>query len=104
MGVVSFSTRATTEIQFKAPQNLDKIKSSVLGIKYYAGGTRMDLGLKESHLRLFSAEYGMRANVPHVLLAITDGKSDLGKVLSWGNPVTDKHSIQRGTLMLLVTS
>lgn len=80
VGVVSFSSNAKIEILFSAQQNVDEIKSSVFKIKYYAGGTRIDLGLKKSR-QLFSADSGRRANVPHVLLAVTDGKSNNGEVL-----------------------
>jgi len=81
--VVSFSSNARIEILFTAQQNVDEIKSSVFKIKYYAGGTRIDLGLKKSH-QLFSDGNGRRANVPHVLLVVTDGKSNNGEVLGWG--------------------
>ena len=59
---------------------MDEIKASILGITYYATGTRMDLGLQKSHKELFSANYGRRENVPQILLAITDGKSEKGKL------------------------
>ena len=39
----------------------------------------MDLGLNKTHVELFSEQGGMRTNVPHVLLAITDGRSDSGE-------------------------
>ena len=83
VGVVSFSSSAQTEISFKDQQNVDEIKASVSAIKYHTGGTRIDLGLNKSHTELFSAEHGRRANVPHILLAITDGKSAKGKVLDY---------------------
>ncbi|XP_078379291.1 matrilin-1-like isoform X2 [Oculina patagonica] len=76
VGVVSFSSSAKTEISFISPQNVDAIKSSVLKMIYRGGSTRMDLGLNKTHVELFSARGQMRANVPHVLLAITDGRSD----------------------------
>lgn len=79
VGVVSFSSEARTEISFTDQQNVDKIKASVSSISYYNGGTDLDEGLQESREKLFSAEHGMRANVPHVLLAFTDGKSGKGK-------------------------
>ena len=79
MGVVSFSTAARTEIRFTSKQTLDVIKSSVHKIQYHGRSTRMDLGLNKTHTELFSAQGGMRMNVPHVLLAITDGKSDYGE-------------------------
>ena len=62
---------------------MDKIKVAVSNISYYTGGTDLDEGLKESREKLFSAKHGMRANVPHVLLAFTDGKSGKGKVLGY---------------------
>ena len=82
MGVVSFSSSAKTEIPFTAQQNMDEIRKSVLKIPYYSRSTRIDLALKKSHQELFSVKRGMRSNVPHVLLAITDGISDLGKIVS----------------------
>lgn len=79
IGVVSFSSKARTEISFKSPQNMDAIKSSVWKMSYHGSTTRMDLGLNKTHVDLFSARGKMRANVPHVLLAITDGRSDYGE-------------------------
>lgn len=75
MGVVSFSTRAETEILFSAEQNVKVIKASILNITYYTGSTRIDLGLQECRNKLFAAGGGMRSNVPQVLLVITDGRS-----------------------------
>lgn len=48
-------------------------------MSYHGMTTRMDLGLNKTHVKLFSTKGGMRRNVPHVLLAITDGKSDHGE-------------------------
>lgn len=79
MGVVKFSNQAQTEIRFTSKQTVDAIKSSVLNITYQSGATHTDLGLKKVHIDLFSAQGGMRTNVPHVLLVITDGKSDNGE-------------------------
>lgn len=76
VGVVSFSTQAQTEIRFTSKQTVDTIKPSVLNITYQSGATRTHLGLNKVHIDLFSAQGGMRTNVPHVLLVITDGKSD----------------------------
>lgn len=75
VGVVSFSDQAQTEIRFTSKQTVDAIKSSVLNISYQSGATHTDLGLNKVHTDLFSAQGGMRTNVPHVLLVITDGKS-----------------------------
>lgn len=81
VGVVSFSSSAKTEIPFTSPQNVDTIKSSVWKMNYRGGSTRLDLGLNKTHVELFSARGEMRTNVPDVLLAITDGKSDYGEKL-----------------------
>ena len=75
VGVVSFSSSAKTEIMFSAKQNVKAIKASILNITYYAGSTRIDLGLEECRTKLFTAGGGMRSNVPQVLLVITDGRS-----------------------------
>ena len=75
MGVVSFSSNAKTEILFSAEQSVKAIKASILNITYYAGSTRIDLGLQECRKKLFTAGGGMRSNVPQVLLVITDGRS-----------------------------
>lgn len=75
VGVVSFSSSAKTEIMFSAKQNVKAIKASILNITYYAGRTRIDLGLEECRTKLFTADGGMRSNVPQVLLVITDGRS-----------------------------
>ncbi|XP_068694949.1 matrilin-4-like isoform X2 [Montipora foliosa] len=75
IGVVSFSDEANTELRFTDKQEVTKIKASVLAIKNRNGSTRTDKGLLKCRLSLFSAESGTRANVPRVLLVITDGRS-----------------------------
>ena len=81
VGVVSFSSSARTEIPFTSQQNIEMIKSSVGKIKYdHGSSTRMDLGLQRTREE-FSKQSEMRANMPDVLLTITDGKSNQGKKL-----------------------
>ena len=72
---------------------MDKVKASVSNISYYNGGTALDEGLQESREKLFSAEHGMRANVPHVLLAFTDGMSNKGKVLGYRVQICSRPSV-----------
>lgn len=80
VGVVSFSTQAQTEIRFTSKQTADAIKPSVLNITYQGRGTYIDRGLNKTHMDLFSAQGGMRTNVPHILLVITDGQSNSGEL------------------------
>lgn len=80
VGVVSFSTQAQTEIRFTSKQTADAIKPSVLNITYQGHGTYIDFGLNKTHMDLFSAQGGMRTNVPHILLVITDGESNNGEL------------------------
>ena len=81
VGVVSFSSSARTEIPFTSQQNIEMIKSTVGKIKYdHGSSTRMNLGLQRTREE-FSKQSEMRANMPDVLLAITDGKSSQGKKL-----------------------
>lgn len=82
MGVVSFSTQAQTEIRFTSKQTADAIKPSVLNITYQGRGTYIDLGLNKTHMDLFSTQGGMRTNVPHILLVITDGESNSGEKIN----------------------
>lgn len=80
VGVVSFSTQAQTEIRFTSKQTADAIKPSVLNITYQNDLTYIDRGLNKTHMDLFSAQGGMRTNVPHILLVITDGESNSGEL------------------------
>ena len=50
-------------------------------MNYRGGSTGLDLGLNKTHVELFSTRGEMRTNVPDVLLAITDGRSDKGEKL-----------------------
>ena len=52
---------------------------------YDGGSTRMDLGLKETREVLFSKQGERRKNMPDVLLAITDGKSNQGEKMFMSN-------------------
>lgn len=85
VGVVSFSSSARTEISFTSRQNVEIIKSIVRKMDYDGGSTRMDLGLKETREVLFSKQGEMRKNMPDVLLAITDGKSNQGEKMFMSN-------------------
>ena len=57
---------------------------------YDGGSTRMDRGLQKTQEELFSKQNEMRTNMPDVLLAITDGKSDIGRKLFMSSRLADQ--------------
>lgn len=86
IGAVSFSHGARTQIRFTSNQDVDKVKASVLAIKHHKRGKRIDRGLENCRMELFSVKKGMRSIVPPVLLTITHGRISKRKILDWTPP------------------
>ncbi|XP_076011110.1 collagen alpha-1(XII) chain isoform X2 [Genypterus blacodes] len=72
---VQFSDDAHTEFQLNAYQDKGIAMAALYHIRYRGGNTKTGVALKHTYEKAFSVEYGMRRNVPKVLVAITDGRS-----------------------------
>ncbi|XP_067337696.1 collagen alpha-1(XII) chain isoform X3 [Channa argus] len=72
---VQFSDGAKTEFKLNAYQDKGVAMSSLYYIPYRGGNTKTGMALKHTYEKAFSVENGMRRNVPKVVVAITDGRS-----------------------------
>ncbi|XP_034555947.1 collagen alpha-1(XII) chain [Notolabrus celidotus] len=72
---VQYSDDAKTEFRLNAYQDKGILMSAVTQIRYRGGNTKTGVALKHTYEKAFSVENGMRRNVPKVVVAITDGRS-----------------------------
>ncbi|XP_047184536.1 collagen alpha-1(XII) chain isoform X3 [Scophthalmus maximus] len=72
---VQYSDNAKTEFRLNAYQDKGVAMSSLHHIRYRGGNTKTGVALKHTYEKAFSSENGMRRNVPKVVVAITDGRS-----------------------------
>uniref|UniRef100_A0A4W6EXA2 Collagen type XII alpha 1 chain n=1 Tax=Lates calcarifer TaxID=8187 RepID=A0A4W6EXA2_LATCA len=72
---VQYSDGAKTEFKLNSYQDKGVAMSSLYHIRYRGGNTKTGVALKHTYEKAFSLENGMRRNVPKVVVAITDGRS-----------------------------
>uniref|UniRef100_A0A3B4YI22 Collagen type XII alpha 1 chain n=1 Tax=Seriola lalandi dorsalis TaxID=1841481 RepID=A0A3B4YI22_SERLL len=72
---VQYSDDAKTEFRLNAYQDKGVAMSALHHIRYRGGNTKTGVALKHTYDKAFSMENGMRRNVPKVVVAITDGRS-----------------------------
>ncbi|XP_035811889.2 collagen alpha-1(XII) chain isoform X3 [Amphiprion ocellaris] len=72
---VQYSDDAKTEFKLNAYQDKGVAMASLYHIRYRGGNTKTGVALKHTYEKAFSVENGMRRNVPKVVVAITDGRS-----------------------------
>ncbi|XP_056150871.1 collagen alpha-1(XII) chain isoform X2 [Lampris incognitus] len=72
---VQYSDDAKTEFSLNAYQEKGTVLSVLNLIRYRGGNTKTGVALKHTYEKAFSIENGMRRNVPKVVVAITDGRS-----------------------------
>ncbi|KAM8725153.1 collagen alpha-1(XII) chain isoform 2-T3 [Acanthopagrus schlegelii] len=72
---VQYSDDAKTEFRLNAYRDKGIAMSALHHIRYRGGNTKTGVALKHTYEKAFSIENGMRRNVPRVVVAITDGRS-----------------------------
>ncbi|XP_039980832.1 collagen alpha-1(XII) chain isoform X2 [Xiphias gladius] len=72
---VQYSDEAKTEFKLNTYQDKGVAMSALHYIHYRGGNTKTGVALKHTYDRAFASENGMRRNVPKVVVAITDGRS-----------------------------
>ncbi|XP_068565200.1 collagen alpha-1(XII) chain [Cebidichthys violaceus] len=72
---VQYSDEAKTEFRLSAYRDKGVAMSALHLIRYRGGNTKTGVALKHTYEKAFSVENGMRRNVPKVVVAITDGRS-----------------------------
>ncbi|XP_055088149.1 collagen alpha-1(XII) chain isoform X2 [Periophthalmus magnuspinnatus] len=72
---VQYSDDATTEFKLNAYTDKGVAMAALHHIRYRGGNTKTGVALKHTYEKAFSVENGMRRNVPKVVVAITDGRS-----------------------------
>ncbi|TKS75370.1 Collagen alpha-1(XII) chain [Collichthys lucidus] len=75
LSFVQYSDDAKTEFRLNAYQDKGIALSALHHIRYRGGNTKTGVALKHTYEKAFSIENGMRRNVPKVVVAITDGRS-----------------------------
>ena len=78
VAVIHYNHRAMLDWDLSSDraQNAANLKEGIMGIKYQPGGTRTDKAMESASENIFKTQHGERSNVPHVLLVITDGKTN----------------------------
>ena len=74
LGLISFSTDAHIRVKFGDHLDLRSFQDAVDKIPFAAGGTRFDKAFGEAANGLFSANGGVRPDLPKVMIILTDGK------------------------------
>ena len=74
LGLISFSSDAQIPVKFGDHLDLLSFQDAVDKIPFAAGGTRFDKAFGVAANGLFSASGGVRANLPKVMIILTDGK------------------------------
>ncbi|XP_076612407.1 collagen alpha-1(XII) chain isoform X2 [Chaetodon auriga] len=72
---VQYSDDAKTEFKLNAYQDKGIAMAALHHIRYRGGNTKTGVALKHTYEKAFSIDNGMRRNVPKVVVAITDGRS-----------------------------
>ncbi|KAM9355371.1 collagen alpha-1(XII) chain [Pholidichthys leucotaenia] len=72
---VQYSDGAKTEFKLNSYHDKGVAMSALHYIRYRGGNTKTGMALKHTYEKAFSVENGMRRNVPKVVVAITDGRS-----------------------------
>ncbi|XP_063079246.1 collagen alpha-1(XII) chain isoform X6 [Engraulis encrasicolus] len=75
VSVVQYSDDAQTEFRLNTYKDKGMAYASQALIKYRGGNTKTGIALKHVHEKVFTSDNGMRRNVPKVVVAITDGRS-----------------------------
>ncbi|XP_060079255.1 cartilage matrix protein-like [Ylistrum balloti] len=81
VAIVSFSNVVNTEFNFNQFSNENDILSAVSSIKYAAGPATVTYrALNQTRRGLFTPGVGDRPNVPNVVIVVTDGGTNPGRV------------------------
>ncbi|XP_051951417.1 collagen alpha-1(XII) chain-like isoform X2 [Xyrauchen texanus] len=72
---VQYSDDAKTEFKLNAYNDKGTLLSALKLIRYRGGNTKTGVALKHVYEKVFTVESGMRRNVPKVVVAVTDGRS-----------------------------
>uniref|UniRef100_A0A3Q3X4W8 Uncharacterized protein n=1 Tax=Mola mola TaxID=94237 RepID=A0A3Q3X4W8_MOLML len=72
---VQYSDQAKTEFKLNSYREKGVAMAGLHHIRYRGGNTKTGVALKHTYEKAFSVENGMRRNVPKVVVAITDGRS-----------------------------
>lgn len=89
--MVHYSDIASTKFSLTDDQNTTSIYTKIRAMPFIGGNTHTDLGLNESRYLFLD---GGRVNVPHVLIVITDGKSNGRCMLIAANKIYAEYYCQ----------
>ncbi|XP_078409894.1 collagen alpha-1(XII) chain [Cetorhinus maximus] len=108
VAVAHYSDNPRTEFQLNQYKDRNSVLRAIRGVQYGGGNTRTARGIGYVLKELFQATAGMRQDVPHILVLLTDGRSQdevelparvafgLGiKVISVGIASADMEELKR---------
>ncbi|XP_059843048.1 collagen alpha-1(VII) chain-like [Hypanus sabinus] len=75
VAVVHYSDNPRTEFPLNQYKDRNSVLRAVRGVHYGGGNTRTGKGIGYVLKELFQTAAGMRQNVPHILVLLTDGRS-----------------------------
>ncbi|XP_076129262.1 collagen alpha-1(XII) chain isoform X2 [Alosa pseudoharengus] len=75
VSVVQYSDDAQNEFRLNTYSDKGMALAALQLIKYKGGNTKTGVALKHVHEKVFTSDNGMRRNVPKVVVAVTDGRS-----------------------------
>ncbi|KAJ8008899.1 hypothetical protein DPEC_G00083220 [Dallia pectoralis] len=75
VSLVQYSDEAKTEFRLNTYSDKGNALAALQMIPYRGGNTKTGVALKHVKEKIFITEHGMRRNVPKVVVAVTDGRS-----------------------------
>ncbi|GCB61642.1 hypothetical protein scyTo_0007085 [Scyliorhinus torazame] len=75
VAVAHYSDNPRTEFQLNQYKDRNSVLRAIRGVQYGGGNTRTARGIGYVLKELFQTTAGMRQNVPHILVLLTDGRS-----------------------------
>ncbi|KAG8440073.1 hypothetical protein GDO86_006026 [Hymenochirus boettgeri] len=75
VAVVQYSEEPRTEFHLNQFKERNSILKAIKGMHYYGGNTRTGRGIGHAVKEMFQVSKGMRPSASHILVLVTDGKS-----------------------------
>lgn len=95
VAVVSFSNVVHTEFNFNQYTNANEILAAVSRITYAAGPATVTYrALNQTRRNVFAPGLGDRPNVPNVVIVVTDGGTNPGRVDRYTKEVGKAHTLR----------
>lgn len=98
-GVITFSYFVEHTFKLSDHSNIASFKRAVTNIKFMGSTTNIDRALRLSQRKMFKPENGGRANVPDILILLTDGTQS--KHRNMENPVKVANELRKSGVTII---